>query len=245
MKKQEQITENIELILENEDRFLSLKEIYILYKKLFDTSKFKDYTSVIRRVLYSRCIDRDLQNLDKEPLFFSLSPRKTRGNQYGLLSWINKDKNDDFSINEILNRIPNKPQFDDFIELELAPNQDISRTYKYFIRRRCMMAHALVTANYTCEQNKNHPSFIRKSNNKNYTEAHHLIPLSAQNDFKYSLDTPANIVSLCSNCHNQLHYGKYKIAILKQLYEQRISLLKKHKIYISFEKLCSYYNAIE
>lgn len=40
-----------------------------------------------------------------------------------------------------------------------------------------------------------------------------LTPISKYKDFDYkncSLDAMDNIVSLCSHCHNLLHYGKYE-----------------------------------
>lgn len=45
------------------------------------------------------------------------------------------------------------------------------------------------------------------------TEPYHLIPISKYKDFDYkncSLDTMENIVSICSHCHNLLHYGKFE-----------------------------------
>lgn len=103
---------------------------------------------------------------------------------------------------------------------------------------------ALKRANYQCECQENgkiHPSFIRKKNGTNYTEPHHLIPMCEQDDFEHSLDVPANIVSLCSNCHNQLHYGKDFRSLLKKLYEIRKDELKVAGIDVSLKKLISYY----
>ncbi len=38
-------------------------------------------------------------------------------------------------------------------------------------------------------------------------EPHHLIPMAKTEHFGVSLDREQNIFSLCSNCHNQIHYG--------------------------------------
>ena len=67
--------------------------------------------------------------------------------------------------------------------------------------------NALKKAKYLCEYSEKDKVFKRKSGT-NYTESHHLIPISKYNDFKYSLDVEANIVSLCCYCHRVLHYGK-------------------------------------
>ena len=83
----------------------------------------------------------------------------------------------------------------------------------------------------------------RKDGKYEYTEPHHLIPLSKYKDFKYSLDITANIISLCSHCHNLLHYGRLedKMIILEKLYNERKDSLSKKGISISFEQLLNYY----
>ena len=67
--------------------------------------------------------------------------------------------------------------------------------------------NALHHAECKCELECNTELFLRKNSQLNYTEGHHLIPLCYQNDFEYSLDVEANVVSLCPNCHRRLHYG--------------------------------------
>lgn len=99
---------------------------------------------------------------------------------------------------------------------------------------------ALRRANYSCELDSSHKTFARKKDGLDYTEAHHLIPLSAQDDFNESLDITANIVSLCPNCHKEIHYGNSK-KMIKKLYDQRIIQLQEEGIQISLEELLSYY----
>jgi len=67
---------------------------------------------------------------------------------------------------------------------------------------------ALHIASHTCEIDPSHPSFIRKNTSVLYMEPHHLIPMSYSDHFDYSLDREQNIFCLCSNCHNQIHYGR-------------------------------------
>lgn len=100
---------------------------------------------------------------------------------------------------------------------------------------------ALKSADFKCEFDENHISFIRKSDGNNYTEGHHLIPLCYSDDYNNSLDNVANIVSLCSNCHNQIHYGRDKKEIIKKLYEKRKDKLKDAGIAIEIEKLLECY----
>ncbi|MFC4559384.1 hypothetical protein ACFO3D_14395 [Virgibacillus kekensis] len=101
--------------------------------------------------------------------------------------------------------------------------------------------NALKRAEFKCEFDNRHKSFIRKRDGNPYTEPHHLIPLSFHNNFPYSLDIEQNIVSLCSHCHNLLHYGKDFEVVLKKLYDDRKDLLKEAGIVITFEQLLSCY----
>lgn len=106
-------------------------------------------------------------------------------------------------------------------------------------------ADALARADYKCEFDVNDRIFLRKSG-KGYTEPHHLIPISKFRDFDYkncSLDTMENIVSLCSHCHNLLHYGREvdKTPVLNKLYEDRKDALAKVGLDITFDELKEYY----
>ncbi len=48
-----------------------------------------------------------------------------------------------------------------------------------------------------------------------------LIPLQYEDEFECSLDVQANIVSLCSNCHNNIHYGADSKTLLVDLFNKR------------------------
>ena len=124
-------------------------------------------------------------------------------------------------------------------EKRLEPLQSQGRIV--YIRRKEISINALKRAGHLCEVDNRHPGFIRKSDGTNYTEPHHLIPMCMQRFFENSLDVEANIVSLCSNCHNLLHYGKDKVEILKQLYDLRKNELKEAGIEISFTDLLDMY----
>ena len=65
--------------------------------------------------------------------------------------------------------------------------------------------------------------------------------MSQQDNFENSLDVQANIISLCSNCHNQLHYGEEIEGLLKKLYEARKLELQAAGIEITFQELLSMY----
>ena len=118
---------------------------------------------------------------------------------------------------------------------------------KVYPRDPKVAANAIEIAQYNCEVDKNHSSFIRSSNGKNYTESHHLIPLNCQDDFDFSLDVEENICSVCSNCHNCIHYGsdEERVVLLKKLYEERKYHLEEVGLRISFKELKKYYKIDE
>lgn len=113
--------------------------------------------------------------------------------------------------------------------------------HKTFPRDRKVAINALSKANFTCECNNAHTSFISRKSNKRYMEPHHLIPLAYSDRFEYSLDIEENIVSLCSNCHNEIHYGTESLKMVKQLFKKRKALLEKAGIEIEEETLLEMY----
>jgi len=122
------------------------------------------------------------------------------------------------------------------------PKAARSATVSAPVRDRNVALNALKKANYLCEVDENHFVFRRKNGKTNYTEPHHLVPLNAQKDFPSAdLDREQNIISLCSTCHNWLHYGDDIDAILRPLYEERKDLLKTIGIEITYEQLLNYY----
>lgn len=88
-------------------------------------------------------------------------------------------------------------------------------------RSRDKAKKALIRADFKCEVDESHKLFLRKSQPVNYTEPHHLIPLKYDKLFSKSLDVEANIVSLCSYCHNLIHYGVDAEIVIRKLWEDR------------------------
>lgn len=137
------------------------------------------------------------------------------------------NENDSEPINDI-KKFPEKPI--------------IIQGHKTYPRDPKISRNALNSANHCCEYDPNHPTFKRKNCNENYTEPHHLIPMRFQDLFpQASLDTEANIVSLCSNCHNCIHYGKDAPTLLKKLLKNRQSRLAAIGININDTELIKLY----
>ncbi|HFK1439116.1 HNH endonuclease [Bacillus thuringiensis] len=106
---------------------------------------------------------------------------------------------------------------------------------------------AIKQAEFKCEIDDTHETFVSKASRENYMEAHHLIPLRMQHDFENSLDVVGNIVSICPNCHRLIHFGraKDKKKVLELLFEQRKGFLKKFGIEVSLKELFGYYGILK
>lgn len=121
------------------------------------------------------------------------------------------------------------------------PEPVITKGQKTYPRDRGVAANALSHADYKCEIDVEHPTFIRRNSDKEYTETHHLVPMAYSDRFEVSLDVEENIVSLCSNCHNEIHYGRDAADLIKQLYDLRKSALESVKIKVTLEELLEMY----
>ena len=108
-----------------------------------------------------------------------------------------------------------------------------------------MAIGALEKAEYRCEYDKDHESFISRKTNKPYMEAHHLIPMEFQHRFIDSIDREENIICLCSRCHNEIHYGVDREIIIKKLFKQRKETLVKAGVDITIDTLLEMYGFID
>ena len=74
-------------------------------------------------------------------------------------------------------------------------------------------------------------------------EAHHLIPMNAQDIFENSLDVLGNVSSLCPICHKMIHHGdeESKNKIIEKLFMEKEKDLKKSGLDITLEKLQNLY----
>jgi 5-methylcytosine-specific restriction protein A len=114
---------------------------------------------------------------------------------------------------------------------------------KGLIRSPTVAALAIRNANFSCEIDENHWTFTSKAKKQKYVEAHHLIPICHQNQFEFSLDVVANIISLCATCHRMLHFGvaEEKRALLKGLMRKRREKLYARSIQIKDDAFLALY----
>ncbi len=102
-------------------------------------------------------------------------------------------------------------------------------------RSNILRIQTLVSADYKCEIDTQHDTFIAEKTRKPYMESHHAIPLSRQPHFENSLDVYANLVCLCPICHRKIHYGiqTEREAMIKHLYHNRAERLANSGIRLS------------
>ncbi|WP_314062497.1 HNH endonuclease [uncultured Vagococcus sp.] len=126
---------------------------------------------------------------------------------------------------------------------EKVPELD-DRVYSTYRRNPKKAIKALQIANFSCEISSSHKTFTSKKTGRNYVEAHHLIPINRQGDFKdASLDVEANIVALCPNCHRYIHHGEVDEVskMVEILFNERIFRLKKCGLPVLIEEILSSY----
>ncbi|WP_214776036.1 DUF3578 domain-containing protein [Exiguobacterium sp. s37] len=106
-------------------------------------------------------------------------------------------------------------------------------------------ALALARANYTCELDENHETFLSKSSGQKYAEAHHFVGISNHPKFpEVDLDRAANIVCLCPNCHRKIHYGEdeVRLPMIESLFAKVKERLEQVGIEVTLTQLKEFYN---
>lgn len=111
------------------------------------------------------------------------------------------------------------------------PVKVIQQTWK---RSNILRIQAIAFADYKCELDKDHTSFISGHTHRPYMEGHHAIPMSNQGVFKNSLDVYANIVCLCPLCHRKIHFGikEDRKVMAQRIYDYRAERLANSGINI-------------
>ncbi len=125
-----------------------------------------------------------------------------------------------------------------------VPDKDTNHLKGTWRRNPAVAKEAIIKANYSCEVDEDHVTFISSTTDKNFVEAHHLIPINNQESYKYSLDVPGNIVSLCPNCHRRIHHAtsSEKKVMLKALFKKREIALKQFGLKIDLNSLLKSYD---
>lgn len=238
-----------------------LDTIIEAFEYLGGDAKYKELYPVVKELRISKGLswtnksEQSIQATIEENSTDSIRNKKTnksdifikyaRGH-WGLRNYhLDEDTKMDVLINDDINKQLNDNNNIDNFEYKCKPQEIIeSKTKnnkKALHRDKRKALNALIMANFQCEADCGNKLFKRKNSNKNYTEVHHLVPTKYYKDFEFSLDIEENLVSLCSNCHNLLHYGDTSIETLKKLYDKRKNLLELCGINITFDELIKMY----
>ena len=121
-------------------------------------------------------------------------------------------------------------------------------TGKKVLRNPQLAKSAIIAADYQCEVDSKHQTFLNK-HGKSYMEGHHLIPCTVKNakeieeKFSRNIDCKENIVSLCPICHRAIHIGNHdeKRRVLSSLISKRLPILKSIGINITEDYLFQLY----
>ena len=107
------------------------------------------------------------------------------------------------------------------------PHQSDGIVQKTWNRSEIIKCQSIRLANYECEINRKHATFISARNGMPYMEGHHTIPMRLQDSFDISLDVYANIVCVCPTCHRFLQFGRKedKLIIAEKIYYNRADRL--------------------
>lgn len=124
------------------------------------------------------------------------------------------------------------------LDITIAKPEKTENTQWTWKRSSIIKRQVIRAAQYMCEYDKGHKTFIAKTTGFQYMEGHHAIPISRQIDFDCSLDVYANVVCLCPVCHRLLHYGEDSIKenVLNKIYFERADRLVQSGIKISAEE---------
>ena len=115
------------------------------------------------------------------------------------------------------------------LDLPMKLEKPIKVEYKIWKRSGIMRTQTVAMADYKCNIDRGHTTFIAERTGKPYMEAHHIIPLQLQEKFSSSLDVYANLMALCPICHRKLHLGimEERRLMIDSIYENRKERLKK------------------
>lgn len=154
---------------------------------------------------------------------------------------LQEENNIEYDLKNYIDKINVDENFTYKYDKKKKQKYTIQNGIKTYIRDRKVAMNALKKANHKCEVDSEHEVFLRRNVEVGYTESHHLVPMAYSDIFDVSLDVEENMVSLCSHCHNLLHYGKDFERVLEKLYYERVNHLNKVGIYISFDQLREMY----
>jgi len=198
----------------------------------------KGYFFVANKGLFDYILDQTLlkmsSNIKKDTLkYFCTKTPEVSPMEIELDQEMNED------VNELVSRDPTPKEY--IAKPVAKPTPVPSGNKMVYPRNKSVAVNALLLAEGKCEIDPSHITFKRKKGSLPYTEPHHLIPMAMQGILNTSIDVEANIVSLCSHCHNKIHYGFDAEELIKDLYLKRKDEIEKIGVKLTLEELLKMY----
>ena len=126
---------------------------------------------------------------------------------YNLSQGTNYETEDNIVKQVDINLLKNKA-----ININTKPHKVVQKIYTY-PRNNTLKNYIKRRSNYSCEMpDCNYMAFTKETGEK-YIEIHHIIPLSEGGE-----DSISNTVSLCPNCHRELHYAHNRLELRDRLF---------------------------
>ncbi len=161
-----------------------------------------------------------------------------------------QEEDEDNDLNRKINENPSIIRNLNYSQLIQSPKKREAKTknsngYTY-PRDYLESLRAKENSNWQCEIDKNHVTFISNSSKNPYVEAHHLIPMAAQDYFDNTIDFADNIVCLCPNCHQKIHLAvnDEKRKIIELLFDERKYLYPKYGIDVELKEILRFYEIV-
>lgn len=200
------------------DRASALKEYYARYLQTvrgLTLSSVRHYldalNNISRRLVSRKLVQKDvyeIMDLDylehvrdilySDPEFVDQNERGKRMYSAGLNNYVRFASGEDFK--EMIGKMEQ-------MDTPLKPDLPTISEQTVWKRSNILRLQTLISANYKCEIDNRHETFIAEKTGKPYMESHHAIPMRLQPHFENSLDVYANLVCLCPICHRKIHYG--------------------------------------
>lgn len=238
------------------DRTATLKEYYGCFLRevrgLSDSSVkhyFDALNNISRRLVAKQLIHRDIYEVTNleylinlkeilfaDPEFIELNERGNQMYSAGLNNYLRFASGDAFTT--MIGSI-------DRMDMPIKPEEPIVVEQTIWRRSTVLRNQVLAAANYRCEINGSHETFIAEKTGKPYMESHHAIPMRLQPSFTNSLDIYANIICLCPICHRRVHYGvcSERTVMIQQIYHSRAARLAKSGIRLSQDEFIELANS--
>lgn len=174
----------------------------------------------------------------------SAAPQSQRRLTDNYLLFLEK-KVDELSVSHSLADLDDEINNEDtyYGEFSSVPKEPVVRNgIKCFQRNDKVREIALSNSENKCAiRGCQHALFVSRTG-KPYLEAHHIIPINAQDEFPdTNIDIPENVVCLCPSCHREIHNGKDAKSKIVELFEQRKEKLAEKGISVDIDKLLSFY----